>query len=159
MYEPPKSSIVIGWREWACFPDLNIQAIQFKTDTGAKTSALHAINIELFEQNKQQWVRFTTQLKQNKRKPLIECVAQVKSFRTVTNSGGHTERRPVIETVLLLGKYQMTIELTLSDRSGLRYSMLLGRRAMQNNVLVDPSRSYLHGKEQPDCQTKNKQTL
>jgi hypothetical protein len=159
MYEPPKSSIIIGWREWACFPDLKIQAIQFKTDTGAKTSALHAIDVEMFKQNAQQWVRFKTQLKQNKDRPFIECEARVKSFRTVTNSGGQTERRPVIETVLVLGKYHLSIELTLSDRSGLRYSMLLGRRAMQNNVLVNPSRSYLHGNEQPDCRIENKQTL
>lgn len=159
MYEPPKSSIVIGWREWACFPELNIRAIQFKTDTGAKTSALHAIDIQLFEQNKVQWVRFKTQLKQNKGRPFIECEAPVISFRTVTNSGGQTERRPVIETGLVLGKYHLSIELTLTDRSGLRYSMLLGRRAMQNNMLVNPSRSYLHGKEQPDCRIENKQTL
>lgn len=151
--------ITIGWREWACLPKLNIQAILFKTDTGAKTSALHAVDMHYFEREDAQWIRFNTQLKQNTGQPKIACEARVKSFRQVTNSGGQSEQRPVIETQLLLGQYHLSIELTLSDRSGMRYSMLLGRRAMQKRILVDPSRSFNHGKQQPNCQTHNKTKL
>lgn len=152
MNESSQSVITIGRREWACLPELNIQAIQFKTDTGAKTSALHALDIELFEQNNEQWVRFNTHSKENNEHPHIACETRVISFRIITNSGGESERRPVIETLLVLGEYQERIQLTLSGRSEMAYAMLLGRRAMHNRMLVDPARSYLHGDKDDTCQ-------
>ncbi len=152
MGKSKREIITIGRREWACLPDLNIKAIQFKTDTGAATSALHALDIDLFQRDGEQWVRFNTHSKADEELPHITCEARVFEFRNVTNSGGKTERRPVIKTTLLLGDYKAKIQLTLTGRSDMAYSMLLGRRAMQNRMLVDPARLHLHGDKNTNCQ-------
>ncbi|MEE9447298.1 MAG: ATP-dependent zinc protease [Arenicellales bacterium] len=143
---PKPTLITIGWREWAALPELNIRRIKFKTDTGAKTSSLHAINIEHFERDSQPWVRFDTQLKKHTAFKTLACEARLIELRKVTNSGGETQNRPVIETVIVLGSISWKIQLTLADRTDMRFAMLLGRRAMQDHLLVDSARSHLLGK-------------
>ncbi len=135
----------IGWREHATLPDLNIAVIEFKTDTGAKTSSLHALEIELYEQDHTPWVKFLSTERHNNKNQLIACQAPVVDMRSVTSSGGHTERRPVIKTRMRLGNIVQKIELTLSDRSEMRYKMLLGRRAMRKGLIVNPAATHLLG--------------
>jgi len=134
---------IIGWRERASLPDLGITNIVFKSDTGAKTSSLHAFDIELYKKGSQQWVRFNTNLKAPNDLSAIKCDAKVVDFREITTSSGHTQVRPVIKTCMILGDIKLKIELTLSDRSQLRYKMLLGRRAMRNRLIVNPSKFHI----------------
>lgn len=145
--QPPISSLLtIGWREWAQLPDLGLTAIKFKTDTGARTSALHAVDIHHFTTKGEEWVRFNTQPIQGNTQLAIACEARVVDIRTITNSGGQQETRPVIETSLMVGKQSWQIKLTLTNRAKMKFRMLLGRRAMLHHCCVDPSRSYLNGR-------------
>jgi len=143
---PTPNLLTIGWREWAQLPDLGIAVIKFKTDTGARTSALHATDIEYFNQNGEKWVRFTTAPEQGHRSKQITCETPIFDTRTVTNSGGQRETRPVIETTLAVGDHAWLIRLTLTNRERMKFRMLLGRRAMTKHCWVDPSRSFLNGK-------------
>ncbi|MEL7296947.1 MAG: RimK/LysX family protein [Pseudomonadota bacterium] len=137
---------VIGWREWAALPELGVERIKVKIDTGARTSALHATSIEPYEKDGERRVRFRLQpgRKESTIMPLRD--ARVVDTRDVTNSGGQVEKRFVIETDIVLGEQRWSMEVTLTSRDTMKFKMLLGRTAMRGRLLVDPQRSFLTGR-------------
>ena len=137
---------LIGWREWVDLPDLGLFDIKAKVDTGARTSALHAFNVEPFSEGGRQRVRFSMHpLHRNDEKVLI-CEADVVDERTVTSSSGQRDRRYVIETTLDFAGERWPIEMTLTARDDMMFRMLLGRTAMNGRLIVDPEQSYLTGR-------------
>jgi hypothetical protein len=137
---------ILGWREWVALPELGINSIKAKIDTGARTSTLHAFYVSPFKKNGRHKVRFIVHPHQRRRDEIVACEADVLDIRWVTDSGGHRARRYVIETTLQLANLNWKIELTLTNRDVLRFRMLLGRTALRHRVLVDPGASYLVGK-------------
>ena len=139
-------SITVGWREWLSLPQLGLTRIKAKVDTGARTSAIHAFSVEEFEQDKQLWVRFGVHPNQGDNDTIKWCEALVIDQRNVTDSGGHTEKRYVIQTELSLGQKQWPIEVTLTNRDNMLFRMLLGRTAMTaGNLIVNPAMSFMTG--------------
>ncbi|SEP09317.1 ATP-dependent zinc protease family protein [Aquisalimonas asiatica] len=138
-------NLMAGWREWAALPDLHIPAIKVKVDTGALSSALHAIHIEHFSEDGQARVRFEIHPFQRRSQPTIACTANLIGERLVTSSNGHRERRPVIRTRLMLAGQTWPIDLTLTNRDSMGFRMLLGRRAMRRRIVVNPSASFICG--------------
>ena len=138
--------LTIGWREWVSLPDLKIPAIKAKIDTGAKTSVLHAFGIEKFKKGKLEKVRFTVHPLQKSCDIGIVCIADILDQRVITDSGGHREKRYVIGTTLFLGGRSWPIEITLTNRSGMKFRMLLGRKALHKRVQINPVKSFLTGK-------------
>lgn len=139
-------NFTIGWREWLILPELNVPAIKAKIDTGARTSALHAFFVEPFINDGCEMVRFGVHPLQKRHDVEIVCVAPVKDFREISDSGGHREMRYVIETKVLLGESSRSIEMTLTNRDNMKFRMLLGRTAMAG-LLVVPDKSYLTGRK------------
>lgn len=138
-----KNKIALGWREWVSLPELGIDMIKAKVDTGARTSALHAFDVKMEESNGKRIVKFKMHPLQDNNDYVVECQADVLDERDVTDSGGHKERRKVIETVIEIGKRQYPIEMTLTDRDTMKFRMLLGRTALKPHFVVDPGKSYL----------------
>lgn len=139
--------ITLGWREWVYLPDLGIDAIKVKVDTGARTSAIHAFELETFSVNGIDKVEFRIHPLQKDDATIVTCTTDVLDKRVVTDSGGHKEERIVISTTLGIGKYSWPIEATLTSRDNMLFRMLLGRTAIKGRAQVNPSRSYLVGKK------------
>ncbi|MBB1140675.1 30S ribosomal protein S6--L-glutamate ligase [Myroides sp. WP-1] len=137
--------LIVGSEEWCSFSTLNIPAIKARVDSGAKTSALHAVNISPFEKDGEKWVKFDVNPLQNNGKTIIHCEAKVVDKRIVKSSSGSRESRYVIRTILGFGETSWDIELTLTNRDSMGYRMLLGREAMGGRILVDPEKHFLLG--------------
>ncbi len=137
---------VIGWREWVGLPDLGIKTIKAKVDTGARSSSLHAFNLQKFERDGMQWLRFHVYPVQRKRIDAVEVEAVLLEYRSVRSSSGKSAIRPVIVTNIELFGIIWPIEVTLASRDEMGFRMLLGREAFRGRFLVDAGNSYYGGK-------------
>jgi len=133
----------LGWREWISLPELGIEKIKAKVDTGARTSALHAFSIVTFQEGAQQKIRFDIHPLQRNTDKIISCVANVVDKRWVADSGGHREERYVIETPAIIGDQRFLIEITLTERDTMLFRMLLGRSAIKRRFVINPARSFI----------------
>ena len=140
-----QNKVILGSEEWCSFPELGIPTIKARVDSGAKTSALHAINIAPFIKNDQNWVKFDINPIQNNLRTVIHCEAPLVDKRIVKSSSGFREQRYVIQSNLKIGDDSWMIEMTLTNRDSMGFRMLLGREAMSGRILVDPEQKYLLG--------------
>ena len=133
----------LGWEEWVSLPDLSLPAIKAKVDTGARTSALHAVAIEPFGSEKNPQVRFI--MHPDPADPSVEvvCSAKVIDRRNVTSSNGEAEMRYVIQTNIVIAGQKWPINITLTNRENMGYRMLLGRSTLTKGMSVVPSSSFL----------------
>ncbi len=144
-----RSCLLLGWREWVALPELGIDRIKAKLDTGARTSTLHAWDQEVYEYRGRSWVRFLAHPLQRNDEVALQCEALLADRRWVTNSGGGRERRNVIITLLGAGEICQPVELTLTNRDEMGFRMLIGREAMRGRFVVDPGSSYRLGDTEP----------
>ena len=135
--------LTFGWEEWISLPALGLPAIKAKVDTGARTSALHAHDIEIFGPANAPKVRFNVHPIAGREDISITCSAPIVDRREVTSSNGEAELRYVIATKLDVGGQSWPIEITLTNRAGLSSRMLLGRQALNDHITISPTEKRL----------------
>ncbi len=134
---------LIGSQEWCSFENLNIPSIKARIDSGAKTSSIQSTNIKKFKKGKESWVSFDVNPIQDNLSIVVHCESKIVDVRIVKSSSGITDKRFVIIEKVQIGNNSFEIELTLANRDGMDFRMLLGREAMKDRFIVDPSKHYL----------------
>lgn len=147
MTEPPYSSTIVGWREWVTLPGAGVPWIKAKIDTGARTSSLHAFDVEEFQRDDgTDAVRFGVRPWQDSDEDAVVVEFPVHDRRMVRSSSGHSEERIVVLMDVMLHGRTMTVEMTLSNRDEMGFRMLIGREALRDGFLVAAGESFLGGR-------------
>jgi hypothetical protein len=136
----------IGWREWVTLPDLGVDDIKAKVDTGARSSTLHAWDVDVVDRpHAGPVVRFVLHPRQRDHSHTVVAEAPLVGWRDVRSSNGTLERRPVIRTPVVIAGRRVAVELTLTRRDEMGFRMLIGRRALRRRFVIDPARSFAGG--------------
>lgn len=140
------AGVPIGWKEYVALPDLGVPRLKAKVDTGARTSALHVASIRTVEDLGAGEAELEITLAPDRHRPEHLVHARVRQLARIriTDSGGHRHQRPVIETTMVLGPVTKRIRLTLADRSSMLFRMILGRKTLEGDFVVDVAAKYLH---------------
>ncbi len=136
-----KEKVVIGRIEWVELPDLKLK-FKSRIDTGAKTTSLHAANIEEVQQNGELFVKFQTVDTEGK---VIELIRKVDTTQKVSNTSGFVSKRYVVKEKVKMGKIEREILINLNDRSRMDYKFLVGRNLLLGRFIVDVARSHVLG--------------
>jgi len=134
----------VGWCEHVALPELGV-TLRAKIDTGARSCALHVTSMREigFDDDGNVLLDMTLPDEHGNERALRVVVVE---YAHVKDSGGHTERRPVIETLLKMGERGWRVRVTLTDRGDMRFPMLVGRTALMPDMRVHPSRRFLAGR-------------
>ncbi|HEU5224015.1 MAG TPA: RimK/LysX family protein [Candidatus Lumbricidophila sp.] len=142
----PHPTITAGWREWVALPELGVEWVKAKLDTGARTSALHAFDLEEIDLDGVPGVRFGIHPWQNVATDAVEVECQVHDRRHVRSSSGHVQERIVVLLDVVIHGYTVPAEFTLTNRDQMGFRMLIGREVLRQGFVVDSSRSFLSGR-------------
>lgn len=137
------NKMMVGALEKCDLPELAIEDLHIRVDTGAATSSLHVDNLVPFEKDGEEWVAFDIHPDYHNVERVVRREAPVNTVKTIKSSTATREQRFVIATDIVLGGQRWEIQLTLTDRSEMTYLMLLGREAMTDKIIVDPSLEYI----------------
>jgi hypothetical protein len=138
--------LVIGWKEYAAFPEWGLRRVRAKIDTGACSSALDAAGYDLEERPGGTVARIRLVLNRKRPERVRVVEAPVLRFTRVVSSSGAWEQRPVVAALIRLGVIEKRIRLTLTNRTAMRHRLLLGREALDGTFVVDVSRKYVLGR-------------
>lgn len=139
---------IFGWVEEAEIEPWGVE-IKAKLDSGALTSSLHATDIERFDKDGDEWVRFTVSVEDADDGEQVTRTYERPLYRNVRIRGaGGTERRPVVLMKLCMGQRVYEEQFSLENRSDMLYPLLIGRRTIQHLGLLNVTATFLH---EPAC--------
>jgi hypothetical protein len=136
-----KEKVLIGRVEWVELPELKLKH-KARIDSGAKTTSLHAVNIEEVEQRGELFVKFQTVDLEGKK---VDLLRKVDTTQRVSNTAGMISKRYVIKEKVKMGSIEREILINLNDRSGMDYKFLVGRNLLLGRFIVDVARSHVLG--------------
>jgi hypothetical protein len=135
--------VLIGWKEYVALPEWGIRRLKAKIDTGARTSAVDAESYEVRDTPAGRTAVLRLRLNHRHPQRVVVVEAPVLRMVEVCNSSGRRESRPLVETTLSLGLVRRRVLLTVACRAGMRFRLILGRKALEGAFVVDVSRKYL----------------
>ncbi len=138
-----KSKKIIGRLEYIDLPELGINQLIARIDTGAQTSSLHVDNIKHVVGSERPEIEFDIHPDLYDVQKVNRCRAFLHDLRKIKSSNGQSEERFVIRTTAVMSEHKWEIEITLTDRSDMTYLMLIGRQALGKYYLIDPSSSFV----------------
>lgn len=138
-----KEKRIIGRKDKVCIPDLGIENVSVKIDTGAYTSSIHCHHIEEVEIDGKAAICFELFDPKHKNYTHKEIVADIYKQKQIKSSTGHTEKRYIIKTTIMLFGELYPIELSLSKRGTMKYPILIGRKLLNKKFIVDTSKNNL----------------
>jgi hypothetical protein len=143
MEVPGQPPLLIGWKEIVDFPDWRLRKVRVKIDTGARTSALDVSSYELHQEadGLVAELRLTLYRKHPERVKVVRV--PVLRMVVVSNSNGMKEQRPLIETRIRLGDFTKTVQLTITNRCTMCFPVILGRKFLEGDFVVDVSRKFV----------------
>lgn len=147
--------MVVGWREWVSLPQAGVPWVKAKIDTGARSSAIHAFEVEEHDVDGAPWVRFLVRPWQRGEDDVAEVRLPVLDRREVRSSNGQVDERYAVAMDLVLAGRPITTVMTLSNRDEMGFRMLIGREALAQGFLVDSSASYVGGRPKRAVRRKN----
>lgn len=150
------SNTTTGWREWVALPELGVDWIKAKIDTGARTSSLHAFDLVEFSRDGEDWVRFAVHPWQDTREDAVVHECRVHDRRAVRSSSGHAEKRIVVTLPIRLVGQDVSAEVTLTNRDEMGFRMLIGREVLRKGFLIDPAKSFLGGRAPREARRRNR---
>lgn len=136
-----KEKVLIGRIEWVSMPELKIKH-KARIDSGAKTTSMHAVNIEEVEQRGELFVKFQTIDSEGK---TVEVVRKVDTTQKVSNTAGLVSKRYVIKEKIKMGSIEREVNINLNDRTKMDYKFLVGRNLLLGRFIVDVARSHVLG--------------
>lgn len=134
---------MVGWQERVDMPELGLDQLTAKLDSGAVLSSLHAEDIRILRRKGGDWVRFEVAETMENGSPRLRCESPVVSYKRIQSSSGHRTMRPVIETMLVMAGFHWSIELTLASRPTMQFPLLIGRDALAGRCLVDCGSTFV----------------
>jgi hypothetical protein len=153
--QPDHEPVVVGWREWVALPQADVPWVKAKIDTGARSSSIHAFDLEVREEDGRERVRFSIHPWQRSDEDVAELDLPVLDVREVRSSNGQVEKRYAVALDVTLAGRTITTVMTLSNRDEMGFRMLIGREALERGFLVDSSRSYAGGRPRRSVRRKN----
>ena len=140
MAKKKREKKVVGWKEQVALPDLKIKSVIAKIDTGANVATIDAADIKFVTKKYVKNVKFKVKKRNN---TVRKTSAPLAGFKRIRSSNGDVEKRPYIKTDILMDGITKNIELTLTDRGPMDYTMLIGRKALGRRWIVNPSISFM----------------
>ena len=140
MAKKKREKKVVGWKEQVALPDLKIKSVIAKIDTGANLATIDAADIKFVTRKDVKYVKFTVKKRNN---TVRKTSAPLAGLKRIRSSKGDVEKRPYIKTDILMDGITKNIELTLTDRGPMDYTMLIGRKALGRRWIVNPSISFM----------------
>ena len=138
---------ILGWVEYALVSD-GLVRFKAKLDTGAKSSSIHAEDVEVFKKGGRDWVRFTVHTRRDK---TLRFERPVHRWVRIRRAGAKKVKRAVVLLDICLGTRYRRAQVNLTDRGGMNYALLIGRRFMGREIMVDSSRQFT---TDPNCGDK-----
>lgn len=142
-----KEKLIIGRKEKIDIPGWGLKNLDAKVDTGAYSCSLHCKILGEKHIDGIPHIRFIPLAKKYKARNAQEITAPISNRKKVKSSSGHIEERYFIKIAIQIGPEIFETEFSLSNRTSMRYTILLGRRLLKKRFLVDPARSYIFYKQ------------
>jgi hypothetical protein len=132
--------VVIGWKEYIDLPEWGLSRVKVKIDTGARTTALGVSALRMIGSSEAE-----LELRLYRKEPdrLTTVRVPVLEHVEVRNTSGNFELRPVIGVLIRLGPVTKRVRVTVADRSRMLFPIILGRKALEGDFLIDVGRKYL----------------
>ncbi len=147
----------LGFVEWLVMNDTSVR-LKARLDTGAKTSSLHAVNVEGFKKGEEEWVKFQLPLGDHEDQPsegsiehedvILEFERPVHRTVLIKRKSASSQRRYVVKMDFCIAGTVHETQFSLTDRGNFKYPVLLGRRFMRDdNILIDSADSFIAERE------------